>query len=187
MNLNLFEVGILDFLQRLRTPFGDAVMPVVTVLGDGGIFWLLMTLVLLMIPRTRRLGCVCVVSLLIDVTLCNGLLKNLIARTRPYVVNPDVVLLVPKPRDFSFPSGHAAASFTIVGALAFNRSKLWVPTCVLALVIAFSRLYLYVHYPSDILGGIAFGILFGYLGTVIVRWYEKKYAERKAKKGKEER
>ncbi len=181
--MNLFEIGILDFIQQnLRTPFGDAVMPVVTVLGDGGIFWILLTLALLLIPRTRRLGLVCAVSLLIDVALCNGLIKNLVARTRPYVVNPDIVLLVEKPGEFSFPSGHAAASFTVVGAMYFNKSRLWIPAGVLAAVIAFSRLYLYVHYPTDVLFGAVFGVLFGYLGTLIVRFAERKLRERREKK-----
>ncbi len=180
MSLNLLEIGILDFIQQhLRTPFGDAVMPVVTVLGNGGIFWIILTLALLLIPKTRRLGCVCAVSLLIDVALCNGLIKNLVARTRPYVVNPDIVLLIEKPGEFSFPSGHAAASFTVVGALLFNKSKLWIPAGALALIIAFSRLYLYVHYPTDILGGMVFGLLFGYLGTLIVRFVEKQIRKRK--------
>lgn len=184
MTLNLFEIGILDFIQQhLRTPVGDAVMPVVTVLGNGGIFWICMTLALLIYPKTRRLGLVCAVSLIVDVALCNGLIKNLVARTRPYVVNPDIALLVPRPGEFSFPSGHAAASFAVVGALFFNKSKLWIPAGILALIIAFSRLYLYVHYPTDVIAGMLFGILFGYLGTLIVRWAEKRLRERRGKKG----
>lgn len=177
--MNLFEVGILDAMQSLRTPFGDWLLPKITVLGDAGIFWILMTLVLLILPKTRRLGIVCAVSLIIDVALCNGLLKNLIARTRPYVVNPDVVLLIPKPGDYSFPSGHSAASFTFVGALYFNKSKMWIPFCVLAAVIAFSRLYLYVHYPTDVLGGIVIGFIFAYLGTLLVRWAEARLQSRR--------
>ncbi len=168
--MNLFEIGILDFIQNnLRCAFLDWFMPIVTVLGDGGIFWILFTLALLIIPKTRKLGLACAVSLLIDLALCNGLLKNLIARTRPYDVNPDIVLLVSKPGDYSFPSGHAAASFTVVGALAANKSKLWIPACVLSAVIALSRLYLYVHYPTDVLGGAVCGILFGFLGAWLTR------------------
>lgn len=166
--MNLFELGILDFIQEnLRCAFLDWFMPLVTVLGDGGIFWILLTVALLIVPKTRRLGFVCAVSLLIDLALCNGLLKNLIARTRPYDVNPNIQLLIPKPGDYSFPSGHAAASFTVVGALAANKSKLWIPACVLSVVIALSRLYLYVHYPTDVLGGAALGIAFGFLGNLL--------------------
>lgn len=183
--MNLFEIGILDFIQNnLRCAFLDWFMPVITVLGDGGIFWILFTLALLAIPRTRRLGLVCAVSLLIDLALCNGLLKNLIARTRPYDVNPDIVLLVSKPGDYSFPSGHSAASFTVVGALYFNRSRLWIPACALSAVIALSRLYLYVHYPTDVLGGAACGIFFGFLGTLLTRFILSKI-HRKVSGGQE--
>lgn len=169
--MNLFEIGILDFIQNnLRCAFLDWFMPIVTVLGDGGIFWIFFTLALLIIPKTRKLGLVCAVSLLIDLALCNGLLKNLIARTRPFDVNPDIKLLIPKPGDYSFPSGHAAASFTVVGALIFSKSRLWIPTLVLSVVIALSRLYLYVHYPTDIIGGAVLGIFFGYLGVLLVNF-----------------
>ncbi len=167
--MNLFEIGLLDAVQNIRTPFGDWFMPLVTKLGDGGIFWIIATVALLIFPRTRRLGFACAVALVIDVALCNGLIKNLVARTRPYVVNPDIVLLIPKPGEFSFPSGHAAASFTFVGALYFSKSRLWIPSCVLAAVVAFSRIYLYVHYPTDILGGMVFGVLFGFLGALLAR------------------
>ena len=180
--MNLFEIGILDFIQNnLRCAFLDWFMPIVTVLGDGGIFWILFTLALLIIPRTRKLGLACAVSLLIDLALCNGLLKNLIARTRPFDVNPDIVLLVPKPGDYSFPSGHAAASFTVVGALAANKSKLWIPACVLSVVIALSRLYLYVHYPTDVLGGAACGLLFGFIGAYVTEKVLHKIRERAGK------
>lgn len=166
--MNVFELGILDFIQdNLRTGFGDIFMPLVTRLGDGGIFWILMTLALLIFPKTRRLGLSCAVALLIDLALCNGVIKNLVARTRPYDVNTAIELLVEKPGGYSFPSGHSAASFSVVGALLFSKSKLWIPSAVLATVIALSRLYLYVHYPTDVLAGAALGFLFGFLGVLI--------------------
>ena len=186
--MNLFEIGILDFIQsHMRSAFGDLLMPLVTELGDGGIFWIALTLALLVIPRTRKLGLCCAVSLLLDLILCNGLLKNLIARTRPYDVNPAVRLLIEKPGEFSFPSGHAAASFTVVGAMFFSRSRLWIPSAVLAAVIGFSRLYLYVHYPTDVIGGAVFGILFGFIGVILtgkmLRFVQKKRAGRGGNSG----
>ncbi len=167
--MNLFEIGILDKIQTLRTGFGDVFFPLVTKLGDGGIFWILLTLAMLIVPRTRKLGLTCAVALLIDVALCNGLIKNLVARTRPYVVNPDAVLLIPKPGEYSFPSGHSAASFSFVGALAFSRCRWWIPAGAVALIVALSRLYLYVHYPTDVLCGALFGLLFGFLAVQIVK------------------
>ena len=114
-------------------------------------------------------------ALLVDVLLCNVLIKNLVARTRPFDVNTAVQLLVAKPRDYSFPSGHTAASFASVTALYLaGEKKMWKAALVLAVLIALSRLYLYVHYPTDIIGGVVFGSLSGYLGYKIVEWIQKK-------------
>ena len=114
-------------------------------------------------------------ALLADLLLCNVLIKNLVARTRPFDVNTTVKLLVEKPRDYSFPSGHTAASFASVTALYLAKEKkLWKIALVLAVLIALSRLYLYVHYPTDIIGGVIFGSLSGYLGYKIVGWIQKK-------------
>lgn len=103
--------------------------------------------------RDKEERAVLAAALCVDLVLCNRILKPAIARVRPFDVNTAVRLLIPKPGDFSFPSGHTAASFTAAAALWFaGEKKLWKPALVLASFIAFSRLYLYVHYPTDILG-----------------------------------
>ena len=133
--------------------------------GDAGIIWIVLSIVLLLIPKTRKSGVVMVAALIVDVLLCNIVLKNLVARTRPYDVNTGVHLLVAKLHDYSFPSGHTAASFASVTALYLaGEKKIWKFALVLACLIAISRLYLYVHYPTDVLGGILFGVISGYLG-----------------------
>lgn len=163
------EIRILDLIQNLRTPVGDLVVPLVTRLGDAGMIWIVLTVILLAIPKTRRSGAVLAAALCVDLVLCNGILKNLFGRIRPFDVNPSVSLLVAKPADFSFPSGHTAASFAAAAALRFAGEKwLWKPALTLAILIAFSRLYLYVHYPTDILGGLIVGIISGYAGWRIV-------------------
>ena len=158
------ELKILDFIQTLHTPVLDKIMVGVTKLGDVGIIWIILTAILLIIPKTRRTGGVMLVALVVQTVLCNVILKNLFARTRPYDVNTTVQLLVPKLHDFSFPSGHTSASFTTVSALFLAKNKAWKPALVLAVLIAFSRLYLYVHYPTDILGGIITGCIAAYIG-----------------------
>lgn len=159
------ELNILDWIQTLRTPFLDKIMVFITRLGDAGIIWIVLSIVLLLIPKTRKSGAVMVAALVVDVLLCNIVLKNLVARTRPYDVNTGVHLLVAKLHDYSFPSGHTAASFASVTALYLaGEKKLWKFALVLACLIAISRLYLYVHYPTDVLGGILFGVISGYLG-----------------------
>ena len=168
------EIHILDMIQNLRTPIGDVVVPLITRLGDAGIIWIILT-VLLIIPKTRKTGVIMMAALLVDVLLCNVFIKNLVARTRPFDVNTAVQLLVAKPRDYSFPSGHTAASFASVTALYLvGEKKMWKAALVLAVLIALSRLYLYVHYPTDIIGGVVFGSLSGYLGYKIVEWIQKK-------------
>ena len=162
------EIQILDWMQNIRTPFGDIIVPLISGLGNAGIIWIALTLVLLVIPKTRRSGLIMAMALIADLILCNGILKNLVARTRPYDVNTVVNLLIEKPVDYSFPSGHTAASFAAVTALYLaGEKKLWKPALVLSILIAFTRMYLYVHYPTDILGGIAVGIISGYIGFFI--------------------
>ena len=159
------ELSILDWIQTLHTPFLDKIMVFITRLGDSGIIWIVLSIVLLLLPKTRKSGVVMVAALVVDVLLCNIVLKNLVARTRPYDVNTGVHLLVAKLHDYSFPSGHTAASFASVTALYLaGEKKIWKFALVLACLIAISRLYLYVHYPTDVLGGILFGVISGYLG-----------------------
>lgn len=164
------EIKILDFIQNMRTPIGDSIMCFITDLGNAGMIWIVLTVILLLIPKTRKSGFIMVAALILDAILCNGILKNAFARVRPCDVNPAVDLLIPRPEDYSFPSGHTAASFAAVSALFFaGEKKLWKPALLLAVLIAFSRLYLYVHYPTDVLGGIAVGVICGYAGMRLVK------------------
>ena len=165
------EIQILDWIQGIRTPVADMFWVFVTYLGDKGLIWILLTIILLLIPKTRKSGLILTAAICVDVIVCNGILKNVFARIRPFDVNHSISLLIAKPKDFSFPSGHTAISFTSASALFFAKEKrLWKPVFVLAILISFSRLYLYVHYPTDILGGIVIGIIAGYAGC---QWIEK--------------
>ena len=164
-----FELGILDGIQHLRNPVMDSVMVFITHLGDGGAVWIALALVLLLIPKTRRCGAVLAASLMLEVVCCNLLLKPLTARVRPCDVSRGIALLVPRPEDYSFPSGHTGAFFAAVSALLFSRNKLWLPCLVLACLIGFSRLYLYVHYPTDVLAGALLGLAAGFAAEQAVR------------------
>ena len=158
------EIKILDMIQNLHTTVGDHFFIGITKLGDAGIIWIFLTILLLILPKMRKYGLAMLVGLCIDVIVCNGLLKNLVARTRPCDVNTAIQLLISHPTDYSFPSGHTAASFTAVAALYFSGDKkIWKAAIVLGILIAFSRMYLYVHYPTDILGGILVGIFSGFI------------------------
>lgn len=157
------ELAILNWIQTLRSPAADQVMCLITRLGDAGMIWIALAAVLLLYPKTRKTGAILAIALCMDGLFCNLILKNLFARVRPCDVNEAVVLLIPRPDDFSFPSGHTAASFASVAALYFSGAgKLWKGALILAVLIAVSRLYLYVHYPTDVLGGMAVGWICGY-------------------------
>ncbi|MBK5252027.1 MAG: phosphatase PAP2 family protein [Peptostreptococcaceae bacterium] len=143
-------------------------MPTISKLGDAGIVWIILTITLLISRKYRRAGFALLFALILDVTVCNIILKPLVARVRPCDVNTTVQLLIARPTDYSFPSGHTAASFAAVSSLYLSQQWLWKPALVLAILISFSRLYLYVHYPTDIFAGIMLGIIVGYLGYKLV-------------------
>ena len=166
---------ILDLIQSLRTPFLDEIMPMITKLGDKGIIWIALAIVLLTFKRTRPLGICVVIALLLELAVCNIVIKPLVARTRPFDINTGIQLLVSKPTDYSFPSGHTGASFAVVAALGFSREKkLFVITLVPAILIAVSRLYLYVHFPTDVLAGALLGVGSGYAAYRICKWRDER-------------
>lgn len=157
------ELALLNGIQEaLRADWLDPLMVFVSSLCAHGEIWILLAAALLCFRKTRRAGVTVAAALILDLVVCNGLLKPLFGRVRPCTVNPAVELLVACPSDASFPSGHTAASFAAVGALRAAGSRLWLPGLVLAVVIAFSRLYLYVHWPSDVLAGALLGWGLGY-------------------------
>mgnify|MGYP000594519960 CR=1 FL=1 len=148
------ELAVLDWLQaHLRCDFLDAVMPWISRICDHGEIWILLAAVLLLLWKHRWTGMSLSFALILDLICCNIVLKPLVGRVRPFLVNTAVELLTAPPADASFPSGHTAASFAAVFALRASGSPLWKPALVLAAGIAFSRLYLYVHWPTDVLGG----------------------------------
>lgn len=168
------ELRFLDFLQTIHTPLLDKILAFITSLGNAGIIWIVLAVVLLILPKTRKTGIIVAAALLMDLILCNLILKNLVARVRPYDVNTAIAILIKKPLDFSFPSGHTAASFAAMTALFLTKmKKAWIAALVLAVLIAFSRLYFYVHYPTDVLGGAVVGILSGIIGYTIVEKIDK--------------
>lgn len=178
--MTALDLQILDFLQQYcRNSVLDQILCAVSRLGDFGMVWIALTAVLLLVPKTRRTGVIVAMALILDLLLCNCLLKPLVARTRPYVINSAVEILIPKPVDYSFPSGHSAASFAVVTALYCVHSRLRYPAFVLSLMMAFSRMYLYVHYPSDVLGGALIGMICGcaatkLFGILLRRWNKKR-------------
>ena len=156
--------------QYLRTDMLTPFMKSVTFLGNGGWFWILCAVVLLAVPKTRKTGYAAALSLIFGAIVTNLLLKNIVARPRPFAEIEALIPMITKPKDFSFPSGHTTASFAV--ALVMLRmlpKKFGIPAVVLAALVAFSRLYLGVHYPTDVLAGFVIALVGSTLSVWIVR------------------
>ena len=174
-----FQFAVLDFIQNhLRTPAGDVIMPLITKLGNGGILWIVTGLLLLIPRKHRKTGVMVLAALAIEYLLCNVWLKNAVAAARPCDLNQSVQLLIARPGDYSFPSGHTGASFAAVTALYFGKERYWYLALIPAVLIAFSRMYLYVHFPADILGGILVGAVSGMAVFVLARFLSARYGNR---------
>ena len=171
--LNLLEIQALDWIQeKLSNVFLDTIMPVITDFASGGIGWIAIALILLFFKRTRPIGITMGIAMIMGLLIGNLTLKPLIGRIRPYDVNQGISLLIERPSDYSFPSGHTLASFE-AATVIFRYHKKWgIPALLLAALIAFSRMYLYVHYPTDILGGVVLGVIIGFAAFKLYGWSE---------------
>lgn len=183
--MNLFELKILDFIkEHLSCGFLDFLMPLITKLGDAGIFWIAVAAILLITKKYRKVGAMMGVALVLGLIFGNGVLKNVVGRIRPYDLNENMkdMLLIEALSDKSFPSGHTLASFESAVVLLINDKRLGIPAIVLAALIAFSRLYLYVHYPTDVLASIILGTAFAFLACYIVNKAINFHSEKKLSK-----
>ena len=142
------------------------------IMSFKGILWIIVAVVLICFKKTRKTGFMVGAALLIGLALGNGVLKNVIGRIRPYNLDGSLLkeadLLVSGLSDFSFPSGHTLASFEAATVLLIRDKRMGIPALVIAILIALTRLYLYVHYPTDVIAGAALGIAFAFLGVFVV-------------------
>lgn len=153
---------ILNFLhEKLSCRFLDILMPIITFLGNVGMIWIVSALAFLFIKRYRKSAVMILCGIAFVAIIGNLLLKNLVARARPFSLNTAVNLLISAPIGYSFPSGHSMSSFTAAVILYHTDKRLGIPALILAFLIAFSRLYLYVHFPSDVIVGAVIGVLIG--------------------------
>lgn len=158
--IQTFDWSVLNIIQLLKNPVLDWIFPKVTILGEAGAIWIFIAILMLLFPGTRKCGIAVSVSLIICLICGNVILKPLVARPRPYMIDEGIKIITHISDDFSFPSGHTYSS--VASAIViwhFLRKKFGVPAFVLALLITFSRLYLQMHFPTDILGGVVLGIL----------------------------
>lgn len=173
------DVAILTAVQSFDSPVLTRILGIITLFGNSGIGWILLTLVLLAIPKTRKMGAAMALALIFSLVVTNLTLKPLVARVRPYDLY-DFLPRIEAPHDLSFPSGHASVSFA--GAAAFWAARdgrfkgIGIALWVLAGLIALSRVLLLVHYPSDVVGGTIVGILCGVAAAAVVGAVARKFA-----------
>lgn len=154
------DTAILDFFQStIKCGFLDGTMAFFSFIGNSGIVWILLSLALLFFRKTRAMGIMALCAVVLGFLIGELCLKNIICRPRPFIANPDIILNIAPPSGYSFPSGHSCSSFAAATVMLLRDKRFGIPAVILAALIAFSRLYNYVHYPSDVLCGILLGIL----------------------------
>ena len=174
-----WEGPVLLWIQEhMRNDFLTPVLTFLTHLGDHGYFWIALTILFLLLRKTRKVGGLMTCSLLLNTLVNNVLLKNLVARTRPYEVVDGLHRIIEAQSDYSFPSGHTLASFEAATVLMIRDKRFGIPALILAILIALSRLYLYVHYPTDVLAGALLGVFIGIFACFLVDKIYKRF-ERK--------
>ena len=179
-----FDLPILDWIAaNLWCPILDVAMPIITLLGDAGIFWIAVAVLFMITKKHRKTGIGMMLALMMGLLICNIWLKPTVARIRPYDFQmeyflKEIPLLAGGMHDFSFPSGHTIASFEAAVVILLNNRKLGVPAMILAFLIAFSRLYLYVHYPTDVIFSIILGTALAFLGNWLAQKIMNKLPEK---------
>lgn len=181
--------SILIFIQEnLRFDWLTEPTIFVSHLGDHGKIWIILCLVLLLFKRTRKAGICGLLALLINLLITNVTLKPLVARIRPYEQFNDLILLLERQKDFSFPSGHTSSSFATAWAIfcmhrtdANKRTLLGIASLILAIWIAWSRLYVAVHFPTDVIAGVLIGIFSAWAAGKLIQEALHQWSERKTR------
>lgn len=178
-----WDTNVLLWIQEnMRTDLMTTIMKAITRLGDGGCLWIVLALVFLVVGKTRKVGATSALALIITYLTVNVVIKNAVGRIRPYEVIDGLINLVDKQKGFSFPSGHSAHSFAVsVVILVMMPKKLGVPMLIISILMAFSRLYIGVHYPTDVIAGALLGAAIAFVSIFIINKICKAWNKRNIK------
>ena len=178
-----WEFDLLYWFQSLHNPILDKIVVAITSLGNAGIFWILLTIAMLIFCKDKKVAWTSALALVFSLLVINVFLKNTVMRARPCWIDDSVELLVKNPKDYSFPSGHSSASFaSAVSIVQYARyRKQGIAAVVLAALIAVSRMYVFVHFPTDVLVGTILGIIEAILAGIIIRFIYRKMEEKKTR------
>ena len=173
-----FDLAVFEWVQGIQNHLLTAIMTTITTLGDEGIIFIVLGLVLLFTKKYRKAGVSILVALVVMLLLNNIVLKELIARPRPFNLDPETYAWwhevykypnfnIHQPSSYSFPSGHTSSAFAAAIALLCHDRKLGIPTTIFAAIMGFSRIYVEVHYCTDVIGGAIVGIIYALLGVLV--------------------
>lgn len=162
------ELDILYEIQKFHNPILDPIMIGFSYIGEFGTIWIIIAIVFILTKKYRLCGITMLVAMILSALAGNFVLKNIIARSRPSWIDHSIILLIENPVDYSFPSGHTMNSFTSAMTVFMYHKKPGILAFTLASFIAFSRLYLFVHYPSDVFAGIALGVAISIFTVLVV-------------------
>ena len=180
-----FDESLALFFQSIQNPITNIPMIIITTLGDEGIFWIVLAVILFFFKKTRKVILILVAAVGLCLVCNNMILKNIFSRERPFVVLESIELLIEAPSSYSFPSGHSVSSLACATTLfiTYKNSHKWVAigAMVLAVLIAFSRLYLCVHFFTDVLVGSLLGVVLGIVAVYAINFAEKKWIQLKKK------
>ncbi|MDD6094638.1 MAG: phosphatase PAP2 family protein [Clostridia bacterium] len=171
--IQTWDVNVLNWIQEhICNPVLDAIFPIITLFGEKGLFLIAVAVLFLCFKKARKTGIMMGAALLLGLIIGNGILKNVFMRVRPYELEGALrnaeQLLSHAPTDPSFPSGHSLACFECATVLMYRDKRFGIPALVLAVAVALSRIYLYIHFPTDVIAGAILGIIIGVLAIVIV-------------------
>lgn len=167
--INIFDNYVLHSINKyLKNKYLDKLMPMITTMGNIGIIWIAVAIILLLNKPYKVIGGIVILTLAISTIIGEGIVKHIVRRIRPCNNGININLLISRPISYSFPSGHTSSSFAVAGVLSMYFHQYRIIFMAVAFLIALSRLYLYVHYPTDVIGGIIIGILCSKLVLIIL-------------------